>query len=242
MSGMPHEPLSQADVLLEGFLALDTPEGFRAELIEGEIVVTPPPDGDHEDCISMIMKQVIRHARTDMDFSGNKGLKLRSGGGCPKNHVIPDGTFAPTGLRLYAERTPGCRARAWPWSSRSPRPSRLPTAPALLRPGTRPPPPAGRPRGVLGHAVQRPAGGRLPPALHGPVRQGRPSAGALRAGPGDRRVRLSRRIALSGGPRRTGSMGATADEPGGRPREDLRILPRNVRAPQGRVMANGHPG
>ncbi|MET7787961.1 Uma2 family endonuclease [Streptomyces sp900116325] len=103
---MPHEPLTQADVLLEGFLALDTPEGFRAELIEGEIVVTPPPDGDHEDCISLILKQVIRHARTDMDFSGNKGLKLRSGGGCPKNHVIPDGTFAPTGLRLYRGAEP----------------------------------------------------------------------------------------------------------------------------------------
>ncbi|MGW3655348.1 Uma2 family endonuclease [Streptomyces sp. NPDC005151] len=104
---MPHEPLTQADVLLEGFLALDTPEGFRAELIEGEIVVTPPPDGDHEDCISLILRQVIRLARTDMDFSGNKGLKLNSGGRCPRNHVIPDGTFAPTELRL-------CRG-AEPW-------------------------------------------------------------------------------------------------------------------------------
>ncbi|SED80167.1 Endonuclease, Uma2 family (restriction endonuclease fold) [Streptomyces sp. 2131.1] len=106
MSAMPHEPLSQADVLLEGFLALDTPEGFRAELIEGEIVGTPPPDGDHEDYISVILKQVVRHATTDMDFSGNKGLKLRSGGGCPKNHAIPDGTFAPTALRLYRGADP----------------------------------------------------------------------------------------------------------------------------------------
>lgn len=106
MSAMPHEPLSQADVLLEGFLALEMPEGSWAELIEGEIVVTPLPDGDHEDCISLILKQVIRSARTDMDFSGNKGLKLRSGGGCPKNHVIPDGTFAPTARRLYRGADP----------------------------------------------------------------------------------------------------------------------------------------
>jgi Uma2 family endonuclease len=101
MTAMAHEPLTQAEVLLEGFLALDTPEGFRAELIEGEIVVTPPPDGDHEDYINQIVKQVIRRSRTDMDYSGNKGLKLQSGGGCPKDHVIPDGTFAATELRLY---------------------------------------------------------------------------------------------------------------------------------------------
>jgi Uma2 family endonuclease len=101
MSAMPHEPLTQADVLLEGFLALETPEGFRGELIEGEIVVTPPPDGDHEDCNSVITKQVIRRSRMDMDFSGNKGLRLPSGGSCPRSHVIPDGTFAPAELRLF---------------------------------------------------------------------------------------------------------------------------------------------
>lgn len=41
-----------------------------------------------------------------MDFSGNKGLKLESGGARPKNHVIPDGTFAPTALRLYRGADP----------------------------------------------------------------------------------------------------------------------------------------
>lgn len=106
MTAMAHEPLTQAEVLLEGFLALDTPEGFRAELIEGEIVVTPPPDGDHEDYINVVLKQVLRKSRTDMDYSGNKGLKLRSGGACPKNHAIPDGTFAPTGLRLFRGADP----------------------------------------------------------------------------------------------------------------------------------------
>ncbi|MGY0066970.1 Uma2 family endonuclease [Streptomyces sp. QTS137] len=101
MTAMAHEPLTQEDVLLEGFLALDTPEGFRAELIEGEIVVTPPPDGDHEDYIGLIVEQVLERSRIRMQFSGNKGLKLRSGGGCPKDRLIPDGTFAPRELRLY---------------------------------------------------------------------------------------------------------------------------------------------
>ncbi|WP_141204684.1 Uma2 family endonuclease [Streptomyces griseorubiginosus] len=101
MSAVAHEPLTPAEGLLEIFLALDAPEGFRAELIEGKIVVTPPPDGDHEDYVGLIVNQVVRRSQTDMQFSGNKGLKLRSGGGCPKNYVIPDGTFAPAERRLF---------------------------------------------------------------------------------------------------------------------------------------------
>ncbi|MGA5194754.1 Uma2 family endonuclease [Streptomyces exfoliatus] len=101
MTAMPHEPLTQADVLLEGFLALDTPEGFRAELIEGEIVVTPPPDGEHEKYISRVLRQVIRRSLVDMDVSGNKGLKLTGTGERPRNHVIPDLTFAPVDADLF---------------------------------------------------------------------------------------------------------------------------------------------
>ncbi|MBD0417916.1 Uma2 family endonuclease [Streptomyces sp. TRM S81-3] len=105
MTAMAHEPFTQ-ELLLDWFLALDTPEGFRAELIEGEIVVTPPPDGEHEHYISRIVTQVIRRSRTGMDFSGNKGLKLRNADGCPKDHVIPDGTFAPADLDLYRSAEP----------------------------------------------------------------------------------------------------------------------------------------
>jgi Uma2 family endonuclease len=92
---------TQEEILLEGFLSLTTPEGFRAELIEGEVIVSPPADGKHERYISKIVGQVIRESATEMDLSGNKGLRLPRGGRCPKNHVIPDITFAPEGLDVF---------------------------------------------------------------------------------------------------------------------------------------------
>ncbi|MGP4001242.1 Uma2 family endonuclease [Streptomyces sp. 8N706] len=98
---MAHEPLPQGEVLLEGFLALETPEGFRAELIEGEIVVTPPPAGVHESTISRIIRQVGRGAAEEMDVSGNKGLRVPRGGLGPKNHVTPDLTFAIAERALF---------------------------------------------------------------------------------------------------------------------------------------------
>ncbi|MES4908253.1 MULTISPECIES: Uma2 family endonuclease [unclassified Streptomyces] len=101
MGAMAHEPSAREEVLLEGFLDLGTPEGYRAELIEEEIVVTGPPEGDHETCISRIVGQVIRKSVTDMDVSGHKGLTVPRGGLCVRNHVIPDVTFAPVEHDLF---------------------------------------------------------------------------------------------------------------------------------------------
>ncbi|WP_411129429.1 Uma2 family endonuclease [Streptomyces sp. x-19] len=102
MTAMAHEPMAtDKETLLDFFLGLDTPQGFRAELVEGEIVVTPPPDGNHERLFSRLVRQVLRNAETDMDVSGTKGLLLPRGGRCPKNHVIPDATFAPVDLDLF---------------------------------------------------------------------------------------------------------------------------------------------
>lgn len=93
-------------ILLEAFLGMTTPDALRAELIEGEITMAQPSDGDHEDCIGVLIDQVIRSSSTGMQVSGYKGLRLPIGGRCPKNHAIPDATFAPLNLRLFRGAPP----------------------------------------------------------------------------------------------------------------------------------------
>ncbi|GGU60213.1 hypothetical protein GCM10010211_26540 [Streptomyces albospinus] len=107
MTAMAHEPLpTHEDTLLEGFLALETPDGFRAELIEGEIVVTPPTDGDHEDYVDIIDEQVRERSAARMQFVGGKGLKLPGLEAQPEDRVVPDATIAPRELRLFRGAPP----------------------------------------------------------------------------------------------------------------------------------------
>ncbi|QKW21698.1 Uma2 family endonuclease [Kitasatospora sp. NA04385] len=82
---------SPEDDLLDAFLALDTPQGFKAEIIEGEITVTPPPDGDHEAVIGRIVRRVFKLSGEDITVAGNKGLIV------PGGRYIPDLTFAEEG-------------------------------------------------------------------------------------------------------------------------------------------------
>ncbi|MDH6578072.1 Uma2 family endonuclease [Kitasatospora sp. MAP5-34] len=94
MVAMPavEQPLySEEEQILQSFLELDTPAGFKAELIEGEIVVTPPPSGSHETVFALINRQFMRKSAVELDLAGNKGLAV------PRGHYIPDGTISPVG-------------------------------------------------------------------------------------------------------------------------------------------------
>ncbi|GAA1069469.1 Uma2 family endonuclease [Kitasatospora arboriphila] len=99
MPAVEHPP--PADDLLRAFLELETPPGFKAELIGGEIVVTPPPDGSHETVFALLVRQFIRKAAVDVDLAGTKGLIT------PGGRFIPDGTISPVGHFEDAE----------PWAS-----------------------------------------------------------------------------------------------------------------------------
>ncbi len=98
MALSPPEAPRTADDLLDVFEELDVPEGYRAELIEGEIVVSPPPDGDHEDIVSELNRQVLRQSAVELHSSGTKGVLTPSG------RFIPDSTIGPR--RLFRGRDP----------------------------------------------------------------------------------------------------------------------------------------
>jgi Uma2 family endonuclease len=84
--------------LLQDFLSFDSPKGYRVELIDGEIVVTPPPDGDHARTIWRITVQVSRNSAVEMEHSAQTGLIVPSRGNVYGARVIPDGIFAPAEL------------------------------------------------------------------------------------------------------------------------------------------------
>jgi Uma2 family endonuclease len=101
----PESDAMKAQFLLEDFLSVDAPKGYRVELINGEIVVTPPPSGYHERAISRINAQIIRNSDVEMDVSGARGLIVPSGGIADAGRVIPDGTYAPLELDLFSSES-----------------------------------------------------------------------------------------------------------------------------------------
>ena len=64
---------------------------YRAELIAGSFIVTPPPAGNHESVISKLTVQFARKSLVDIAVSGNRGLDT------PFGNFIPDLTVAEPG-------------------------------------------------------------------------------------------------------------------------------------------------
>lgn len=60
---------------------LELSPGYKAELIEGEIIVTPPPNREHESVISELTRAIVLN--TDLRTAGGLGL------------VTPNGRFIP---------------------------------------------------------------------------------------------------------------------------------------------------
>ncbi|MEU2288892.1 Uma2 family endonuclease [Streptomyces sp. NPDC013178] len=94
-SGVPsHEGASVEQVFQ--LISATAPKGWRVELIEGEICVTPPANGEHEEIVSELTEQVIDRRR-DRSLRNYTGIGLNLPGASVTGHVVPDLAVAPKG-------------------------------------------------------------------------------------------------------------------------------------------------
>ncbi|WP_328405766.1 Uma2 family endonuclease [Streptomyces sp. NBC_00390] len=70
------------------------PDGWRVELIEGEIHVTPPANGEHEEIVSELSGQVRDHRK---DLGRYTGIGLFVPGASMTGKIVPDLVVAPKG-------------------------------------------------------------------------------------------------------------------------------------------------
>ncbi|GGO49781.1 hypothetical protein GCM10012287_27930 [Streptomyces daqingensis] len=75
-------------------LSAAAPEGWRVELIEGEIHVVPPANGEHEEIVSEVSGQVRDHRK---ELGRYTGLGLYVPDASPTGKVVPDLVIAPKG-------------------------------------------------------------------------------------------------------------------------------------------------
>ncbi|MGP4010608.1 Uma2 family endonuclease [Streptomyces sp. 4N124] len=94
-SGVPDYQGASVEQVFELFSAT-APRGWRVELIEGEICVTPPANGEHEEIVSRLNRQIIRKDPDDFLFTYT-GIGLNVPGASETGHVVPDLVVAPEG-------------------------------------------------------------------------------------------------------------------------------------------------
>ncbi|MDG5801561.1 Uma2 family endonuclease [Streptomyces ossamyceticus] len=94
-SGVPDYTGASVEQVFELFSAT-APKGWRVELIEGEICVTPPANGEHEEIVSELADQVTER-RGDRSLRNYTGIGLDVPGASGTGHVVPDLVIAPKG-------------------------------------------------------------------------------------------------------------------------------------------------
>ncbi|MFJ9430593.1 Uma2 family endonuclease [Streptomyces sp. NPDC101490] len=93
--GTPDHEGASVGETFELFSAL-APKGWRVELIEGEIYVVPPANGEHEEIVTEVVEQVIAR-RADRELRNFTGIGLSLPGTTDAVRVIPDLVIAPKG-------------------------------------------------------------------------------------------------------------------------------------------------
>ncbi|MFF4169695.1 Uma2 family endonuclease [Streptomyces sp. NPDC001744] len=93
--GTPDREGASVQETFELFSAL-APKGWRVELIEGEIHVVPPANGEHEEIVTEVVEQVIAR-RVDKALRNFTGIGLVLPGTADPVRVIPDLVVAPKG-------------------------------------------------------------------------------------------------------------------------------------------------
>lgn len=86
-------PAMSAEEAFDVFSAA-APEGWRVELIEGDIHVTPPANGEHEEIVSELSGQARDHRK---DLGRYTGIGLFVPGASASGKVEPDLVLAPKG-------------------------------------------------------------------------------------------------------------------------------------------------
>ncbi|MER6010533.1 Uma2 family endonuclease [Streptomyces bluensis] len=94
-SGVPDHHGASVEQVFELFSAT-APKGWRVELIEGEICVTPPANGKHEEFVSELNHQITRMG-PDRTLRNYTGVGLNVPGASRTGHVVPDLVIAPKG-------------------------------------------------------------------------------------------------------------------------------------------------
>ncbi|MFG2901446.1 Uma2 family endonuclease [Streptomyces zaomyceticus] len=93
--GLPGREGASVRETFELFSAV-APKGWRVELIEGEINVVPPANGEHEEIVTEVVEQVIAR-RVDRELRNFTGIGLSLPGATDTVRVIPDLVIAPKG-------------------------------------------------------------------------------------------------------------------------------------------------